>query len=192
MLNSDTLKKGVFILIFLFVISDDGRNIIYEVYKKHHKRMLFIAERILGKEHGEEAVHDVFANIIEKNNNIEELGDKPSRYFVIIVRNHSLNLLKKEKLELVSIEENFNDDYIFQSSEDGPEDALLSGEAVDNLVSLIQRLTPATRQVLEYRYIQGYSNIEIAGILGISQTAVSTRIDKAKNRLKKLIESDGI
>lgn len=191
MLNSDTLKEGVFILIFLLVISDDGRNIIYEVYKKHHKRMLFIAAQILGKEHCEEAVHDVFANIIEKNKNIEELGDKPARYFVIIVRNHSLNLLKKEKLELISIEENFNDD-IFQSSEDGPEDALLSGEAVDNLVSLIQRLTPATRQVLEYRYIQGYSNMEIAGILGISQTAVSTRIDKAKKRLKKLIESDGI
>lgn len=154
--------------------------------------MLFTAERILGKERGEEAVQDVFVNLIEKNKNIEELGDKPGNYFVVIVKNHSLNLMKKEKLELIPLDEDILDDDIFQSSETGPEDSLLSGEAVDKLISLIRKLTPANRQVLEYKYIQGYSNAEIADALGITQSAVSTRIEKARKRLKCLIESDGI
>jgi RNA polymerase sigma-70 factor (ECF subfamily) len=173
------------------VISDDGQSIVCEIYDKHHKKMLYTATKILGKERGEEAVHDVFVKLVEMlEKNIEDLGDKPGQYFVIMARNHSLNILKKERLEFLPISEELVDHDIFQSSIAGPEEALLNDEAVERLVSLVRRLTPATRQVLEYRYVEGYSNIEIADLLGISQSAVSTRIDKAKKRLKELLESE--
>ena len=179
-------------MIFILTISDDGRSIICKIYEKHHKRMLYTAAQILGKDRAEEAVHDVFVKLIEKfENNSKEYGDKPGQYFVITVRNHSLNILKRERIEFLSLEEDQAGDDIFQSDDAGPEETLLGDEAIERLAALIQRLTPAARQVLEYRFIEGYSNIEIAKILGISQSAVSTRIDKARKRLKELLESEG-
>ena len=179
-------------MIFLMIISDDGRNIICEIYDKHYKRMLNTATQILGRDSGEEAVHDVFVKLIEKfEKNIEILGDKPGQYFVIIVRNHSLNLLKKERLELFPLDDDFVGDDMSHPPVYGPEDTLLNDEAIEVLASHIRRLSPATRQVLELRFIEGYSNIEIADMLGISQSAVSTRIDKARKRLREMLESEG-
>ena len=64
-----------------------------------------------GQERGEEAVHDVFVKIIEKyENNIGDLCDKPGRFFVIIVRNHSINVLKKERIETTPLENTLSDD----------------------------------------------------------------------------------
>jgi len=155
--------------------------------------MLYTAAQILGKDRCEDAVHDVFIKIVDKyNENQQNLGDKPGQYFVLMVRNHSLNILKKEKLTLLPLENEFIEGEIFQSSTLSPEDSLVEGEAIDNLVSLIQQLTPATRQVMEYKYIDGYSNTEIADLLGVSQSAVSTRIDKAKKKLRELLESEEV
>jgi len=173
------------------IIDDNGKRIICEFYDKHFKKMLYTATQLLGRERGEEAVHDVFVKIIEKfEKNPETLGDKPGHFFVIVVRNHSLDLLRKERLETVPLEDEYLDHDFSRSQEDTTEGFLINVEAEERLAGLIRKLTPATRQVLEYKYIEGYSNIEIADMLNLSQTAVSTRIDKAKKRLKGILESE--
>jgi len=154
--------------------------------------MLYMATKILGSERGVDAVHDVFVKIIEKfEKNMEILGDKPGNYFVIIVRNHSLNILNKEHLEFLPLEEELVDHDLFHFQAAGPEEDLLYEDKKERLAMLIRGLPPSLRQAIDYRYIEGYSNIEIAEIFGISQSAVSTRIDKAKKRLRELIESEG-
>jgi len=174
--------------LFLLIITDDERNIIYELYIKHHKKMLYVATQILGKERGEEAVHDVFEKIVEKYHDKQlNLGDKPDQYFVIMIRNHSINILRKEKSDIMSLDDDFIDDIKNPSDQSNPEEVLLSNEAVERLASLIRQLTPATRQVLEYKYIEELSNIEISKVLGISQSAVSSRVEKARKRLKELM-----
>jgi RNA polymerase sigma-70 factor (ECF subfamily) len=154
--------------------------------------MLYAAECILGQTHGEDAVHDVFVKLVEMfEANPEFLGDKPGQYFVVMVRNHAINLKAKEKRargNLVALDDgiSFENDSVFQEPT-GPEGILIEGEAFERLVALIRRMKPGPRQIIEYKYIIGYTNKEIAEILGISQTAVSTRIDKAKRRLKAML-----
>ena len=178
-------------MFIILTISEDGRSLICEIYYKYHKQMLYTATQILGRARGEEAVQSVFLLLLEKfENNYEVLGDKPGRYFVIITRNHSLNLLKKEHLEFVPLDEELMDNDIFNPTTINLEDTVINGEAVEHLASLIRQLTPSTRQILEYKYIEEYSNTEIADMLKISQSAVSTRINKAKKRLKELLESE--
>ena len=175
-------------MFFLLVISGDGQSLIAQIYDKQHRRMLYTATRILGIDDAEDAVHDVFAKIIEKfENNIENLGDKPAHFFVIVVKNHSLDLLRKKHLNTVPFEDESLEYDLTHPSSASPEVNLLNNEAVERLAVLIRKLTPAMRQVFEYKYIEGYSNIEIADMLDISQSAVSTRIDKAKKRLKELL-----
>jgi len=179
-------------LIFLLVIADEEKSAICEVYNKYHKRMLYTASQILGKERGEEAVHDVFIKIVDRlEKNPDFLRDKVGQFFVVMVKNHSLNLLNREKMELVPLDESISVIDSITDPELNPEDALLKKESVDKLAALIKQLSVNTRQVLEYRYIEGYSNIEIASILSISQTAVSSRIDRGKAQLRKLLEEGG-
>jgi RNA polymerase sigma-70 factor (ECF subfamily) len=171
------------------MISDDGQSIIYEIYSRHYKKMLYTAAQILGKEGGEDAVHDVFVKLIEKfTNKVEYLGDKPGQYFVIIVRNHSLNVLRQNKSISIPLDEELLSETESLPTASSSEDALLDDVAVEILAAHIRRLPPSMRQILELRFIEGYSNIEIAEMLGISQSAVSTSINKARNRLKELLE----
>ena len=178
-------------MIAILTISEDDQTLICKIYNKYHKRMLYTATQILGEAYSEDAVHDAFVKIIEKfENNIEVLGDKPGQYFVIIVRNHSLNIINKAQIKTITLNEDLSDNEIFASTMTDPVDALLEKECEDRLVSLIRQMKPTTRRIFEYRYIEGYSNIEIAKILGISQSAVSTRIYKAKENLKEMLESE--
>ena len=187
------LVRGIYVLILILVMSENGISIIYEIYNKYHKRMLYMATQILGRDRGEEVVHDVFVKLIEKyENNPEELGDKPGQYFVIIVRNHSLNVLGKERIISLPLEEEYVEQDIYQPSNDNPEASVINNEAIEKLAVLIRKLPPSERQVLEYKHIEGYTNIEIAEILGITQSAVSTRINKAKKRLKEMIIGEAV
>ena len=49
----------------------------------------------------------------------------------------------------------------------------------------VGRLPPKYRAAVHLYYYEGYSQEEIAGILGITQTAVQTRMQRARSILKK-------
>jgi RNA polymerase sigma-70 factor (ECF subfamily) len=175
------------------VISEDGRSIICGIYEKYHKRMLYTASQILGKTRGEEAVQNVFVRLLVKfDDNFEVLGDKPGQYFVIITRNLSLNMLKKEPLDSLPLEEELLDNDGISVTSVDPEESLINDEDVELLASHIRKLPAGQRQILEYKFIEEYSNIEIADILHISQTAVSTRVFKAKKRLTEILDNEAV
>ena len=174
-------------MIFLLIISDDGKAILCEVHAKYFDRMLFAAVGVLGKDQGEDAVHDVFVKIIklmEKNSDF--LRDKTGQYFVTMVKNHCINLSKRNRIDSIPLDEDMINEQLV-SKEMPVEESIINTETVDMLAEYIRQLTPETRQVLEYKYIEGYGNIEIAGILNISQSAVSSRVDRGLKRLRMLL-----
>ena len=175
-------------MFLLMTISDEGRSFFGKIYDKHYKRMLYTATQILGREQGEDAVNDVFVRLLEKFENIfEDLADKPARFFVIVVKNYSLDILKKERNNMVSLDDELTYDDIPCSASDGPEETALANDAVERLAGYIRKLSPMMREAFEYRYIAGYSNTEIAEALGVSQSVVSTRLDSARKRLKRML-----
>ena len=60
-----------------------------------------------------------------------------------------------------------------------------NSEEIEQLYNLIRQL-PASDQRLLHLYIEGWSGTEIAKILQISESNVTTRISRAKNKLKEL------
>lgn len=60
----------------------------------------------------------------------------------------------------------------------------------DELFELIHRLGKNNRIVLYMHYYEGYSVEETAAILGISANAVSSRLKRGRQQLKKLIEEE--
>ena len=53
------------------------------------------------------------------------------------------------------------------------------------LWAVVGTLPPKYRAVVHLYYYEGYSQEEIAGILGITRTAVQTRMQRARNLLEK-------
>jgi len=179
-------------LIFILIITEDGNSEIKKIYDKYRKRMIYTASQILGDGRGEDAVHDVFINIIDRiKKNPDFLRDKVGQYFVVMVKNHSINILNREKMELIPFDDEILYDDININPKPNLEEALIQKEAVDKMAIYIRQLSTKTRQVLEYRFIEKYSNIEIAEILGVSQSTVSSRLDRGKAQLRKLFEEGG-
>ncbi len=60
-----------------------------------------------------------------------------------------------------------------------------------SLWEAVGKLKPIYRAVIHLYYYEGYNQAEIAGILGISLTAVQTRMQRAKEHLKKELNEIG-
>lgn len=60
-----------------------------------------------------------------------------------------------------------------------------------SLLEQVQALPPKYREVIFLRYYEGYAVKEIAGLLGIPAPLVSTRLKRAKEKLKDMLGGIG-
>lgn len=65
-------------------------------------------------------------------------------------------------------------------------------EADRAVLEAVGRLKPGDRAVLYLFYYEGYTTGEIGVLLGISQSAVTTRLQRARQKLKTILEQEGI
>lgn len=71
------------------------------------------------------------------------------------------------------------------------EEALtISGPETSSISSALMRLDPKYRVVIYLHYYEGSSTAEIAKLLKLSQSAITTRLSRARRELKNLIEED--
>ena len=56
------------------------------------------------------------------------------------------------------------------------------------LFSEVMKLKPKYRQAIHLFYFEGYSTAEIADILRVSQSAVTTRLARARHQLKENLQ----
>lgn len=66
-----------------------------------------------------------------------------------------------------------------------PEDELLSSEAMDYLDRAVDQLTEAMRVTFLLRDVEGLSTSEAAEVLNISESAVKTRLSRARMHLRE-------
>jgi RNA polymerase sigma-70 factor, ECF subfamily len=115
---------------------------------------------------------------------------KLSTWLYRIATNEALMLIRRQKPEFVSIDEpmeNLDVDQEPLQIEDWcclPEKELLSSEARIHLDKAIDRLPASLRVVFVLRDIQGLSTLETADVLDLSETAVKTRLSRARLRLR--------
>ena len=87
---------------YLQLLETEGEKQKFErLYERYRRLMHWIAVRILQDEHlAEDAVHEAFLRILQNFDGIDEiLSPKTRNFVVIVVRNTSLNLRKKQKRE---------------------------------------------------------------------------------------------
>lgn len=112
-----------------------------------------------------------------------------STWLYRIAVNEALMLLRKRRVNLVPVEDESDEDdeqpgMVLTDWVGLPEDELLSSEARQRLEMAVDTLPDTLRIVFMLRDIEGLSIKETADLLGLTATAVKTRLLRARLRLR--------
>lgn len=162
------------------VDTDEKRNLLEKIYVEHRDRMFAVAMRYLhNRSDAEDAVHEAFLRIAGGKTKIFEISpNKIVAYTDIIIRNITVDMLKKRKTETV-----YDDDVII-TDELTIEDDIISRVSRDELVGFILSLPTGQRDAMYARAILGMSGAEGAEMLGISEAAFRHRVYSAKKSIR--------
>lgn len=163
------------LMIYLSLLeSDDDRHYFLFLHKTYEMKMYQVAIRILkSRALAEEAIQDSWVSVIKSFQKIKTLpGDKTEGYIVTIVKNTSLNILKKEKHA-----DPFPEEWEAPSVEDQPE------RGFHRLVHLIRTMPEQYRRVLELKLVMEWANQDIARCLNLNESTVASRIARGRSLL---------
>lgn len=180
-------------LMYLMSIDDEAeRKSIEELYKTYKYQCFYMAlKRVNDKAAAEDIVQETFVQIIKHRKRYLKLSSKDfERLLVIIVRNKVIDYMRKERPDVLSLE---NDVYYELISEETlPEDIVISRQELELAREAISRLDEMSRIILEYKYLLDASYEEIADMTGMKCKTVEMRLYRARKKIKEMMEQNGV
>jgi RNA polymerase sigma-70 factor (ECF subfamily) len=153
-----------------------------QFYERFAKRMLGVCFRYAGNLHeAEDLLQDGFIRAFHRLKDFRGEGSLEGWLRRIMVTT-ALNFLKRER----HIREQF--ELTNASDEASPMLDVLKRMEADEVMKLIQRLSPGYRTVLNLFIIEGYSHKEIGDLLGINESTSRSQFTRARQLLQKMIE----
>ena len=120
----------------------------------------------------EDVIQDLFLKVIDKNIRFEGIEHEKA-WFIVAIRNLCKNLLKKKWNEEVELD--------FDIAEDNKE---------DDVIHLVMQLPNEYKIPIYLFYYENYSCIEIAKIMKIPENTVYSYLNRARKKLKIMIEEE--
>ena len=175
-------------LIYLALIdSEEGRSKFEIIYTAYKNLMLYSANKILGDTRDtEDVVHQAFLKIIEIIDEIETPKCPQTRSLcVTIVERKAIDLYRKrQRHSTVSMDE----EYINVPAQSEIDDIPVQTD----IGKAISMLPTRYRELLLLKYDNGFSEAEIAKILSMSPANVKKTIQRAKAKLSKILDEQGV
>jgi RNA polymerase sigma-70 factor (ECF subfamily) len=176
-------------LVKLFLRNDDV-EVFNELVNRYGNKIYGLALRIThNPSDAEEVLQDVFLTILKKLDRFRE-ESKFSTWLYRIAANESYMLLRVQKRRYEN-ETNLGNYASYDESgalkgiqlkdwSDRPDDALLNREGMEIIEKALSELPEHSRIVFHLRDIDGFSNKEVAEILGLSIPAIKSRVHRAR------------
>ncbi|MDC0584229.1 sigma-70 family RNA polymerase sigma factor [Bacteroidales bacterium] len=157
----------------------------FELYKLYSQAMLNIAYRMLGsKEEAEDVLQDSFVDAFRRLHSFR-FESTFGAWLKRIVVNHSINVIKKRKLNVELFDSMMSfDDYEDDADELNEEDLEYT---VKKVHSAMNKLPEGGRVVMSLYLFEGYDHAEIAEILNISESTSKSQYLRAKRKVKDII-----
>ncbi|MBL4606141.1 MAG: RNA polymerase sigma factor [Flavobacteriaceae bacterium] len=153
-----------------------------QVYNLYCEAIFFIACRYLkNEEEAKDAMQEGFLKaFLKMDSNVKDINF--GAWLKRIIINQCLDVLKKKKLETISLE-----DYSFEiiDDDDWNFDAEITKEKV---VEAIDKLPEKYRLVINLYLIEGYDHSEISEIMEIPIKTSRTHLRRGKLQLKELLK----
>jgi RNA polymerase sigma factor (sigma-70 family) len=135
------------------------------------------------RDEGVQILNDAFMKVFEniKKYNIKR-PFKP--WFRQIVVNTAINHYHKTKKQREFTEVEFNDERYSGNEK------IISGISYDEMIEMVQLLTPVYRTVFNLHVIEGFTHKEIANRLDISIGTSKSNLAKAKQNIRAILEKN--
>lgn len=168
-----------------------------DLYREYDKKLYSIALRYVRNHHdAEEIVQDTFLKIykvIEKVHNLPR--EKIAPFIVICIKHTAFDLIEKKRKRVETVDLIYDDDgeeNEYEAADDSllPDEIVISKERAMNLGRCIDSLSEKQRHIILLRYYYGLSEKEIAGLMSMTESAVSSCVDRAKKSLREKIGGD--
>ncbi len=171
----------------------EGDQVAFGQLVEHYQKAVFnLTYRMLGEaREAEDAAQEAFLRAYA---NLKRYD--PSRSFktwlLSIASNHCIDRLRKRRLTWLSLdqEEGLPPHPSLVSAEPTPEAAYLESERAADIQELMAQLPPDYRVVVVLRYWYDLSYAEIAESLETTESAVKSRLFRARQTLAKMMTPD--
>lgn len=149
-----------------------------KIYRMYHARAFTVAMRVCNnRELAQDVTQEAFINAFKRIRQYR--GDSPFwGWLRRVVVNHSISALRKlPRHDAVELQEQM-------SPRNGDQDGL--GQCMD-LEQALQQLSDEDRMVVWLHDVEGYKHLEIANLVGKTESYSKTRLNRARARLRALI-----
>lgn len=148
-----------------------------------HEQAEFIyrtAYRVTGRaEDAEDVLQSLFARLL-RGETPPEFGNSPKAYLYRAAVNLSLNLIRQRR-RLVLVDVSAGLDWPTRRESRG------EAEVKEALRAAIGTLTPKAAEILILRHVHGYTDAEIAALLGTSRGTIAVSLFRSRARLRKAV-----
>lgn len=168
--------------------SEGSRAAFSQLVQPHLPRLMVLAQRMLGSsDEAEDALQNAVASAWMARSRLDP--DKPIAAFLTTVTlNKCRDRLRRRKAaRLFGLEWTDSVQSVAYSSP-GPEAEAVDRDLMQRTVSAIDRLPVHLREVLVLVTVDGRSQADAAGLLGVSEKTVETRIYRARKRLRERLD----
>ncbi|HEX5761345.1 MAG TPA: sigma-70 family RNA polymerase sigma factor [Thermoanaerobaculia bacterium] len=153
------------------------------LFEEHHAAVFRAAYRITGDAaDAEDVLQTVFVRLLRREDDLD-LSDSAASYLHRAAVNAALDLLRSRRrsraVALADVEGGL------EETEPGPERSRGARELAGRLRAALTRLSPKSAEIFALRYFEERSNLEIARLLGVSQTSIAVILHRARHRLRK-------
>jgi RNA polymerase sigma-70 factor (ECF subfamily) len=158
------------------------------LFREHHGAVYRAAYRITGDAmDAEDVLQTVFIRLLRREDELD-LSDTAGSYLHRAAVNAALDLMRQRKrsrkVDLDDVSEHIEDEV-----NPTPERARGNRELGERLRRAMGQLSPRQAEIFALRYLEGLGNLEIARMLGSSQTAIAVLLHRARHRLQKELGS---
>lgn len=137
----------------------------------------------------EDATQETFLRV-HKNLHRYDTARAFKTWLLSIASNHCIDRLRKRRMQFVSLDDEPTAAALaLRSSDPTPEQATLQFELSDAVQELLHQLDEHYRLAVIYRYWYDYSYAEIAQEMGTTESAIKSRLHRARKRLAELLDS---
>lgn len=164
-------------------------GLLKELFETYREMMFKIAMGILhNKSDAEDVVQDAFLWIINNLSKILEIPcNKRAAYIATIIEHRSLNMINKQNRHPTDD----IDEHAELKSDYSLKETVSEKITVDYIKQAMRKMSERDRYILQLFYFEDKSCLEISEIMGFPENHVSVYLQRARKRLKKILEKEG-
>ncbi len=177
--------------------SEGNQQAFEELMRKYHSLIFNLIYRMVGnREEAEDLVQETFVKAFRSLKSFNE-EFAFSTWLYKIASNHTIDLLRKKRLQLLSLDEpvrtregEMSREYPDENF--NPERTLITSESTRIIFQAIEALPEKYRTIISLRHKEDKSYEEIGQILNIPIGTVKARLFRARELLRKELKKSGL